>query len=218
MGWWDPGGPPSTGDPAPGERSPAAGGLRQRLQRRARCERHVRRLGRSGPGEKGTNDRVGARPPRCPDVRTVTASPAWRSRAPRTGDVTTMRRRTAELGRRRRPQPKTSIGPGATSQDNQPTNHAMAITQIHTHRRNRHGSWRDGEGGALDALRPLGYFSERRRRIGGSNGELLTQRYAFPAIASSPAGGTQRQRSTATPTSTPARGRNAISLASLVAS
>ena len=28
----------------------------------------------------------------------------------------------------------------------------MAITQIHTHRRNRHGSWRDGEGGALDAL------------------------------------------------------------------
>ena len=123
MGWWDPGGPPSTGDPAPGERSPAAGGLRQRLQRRARCERHVRRLGRSGPGEKGTNDRVGARPPRCPDVRTVTASPAWRSRAPRTGDVTTMRRRTAELGRRRRPQPKTSIGPWATSQDNQPTNH-----------------------------------------------------------------------------------------------
>ena len=41
--------------------------------------------------------------------------------------------------------------------------YAMAITQIHTHRRNRHGSWRDGEGGALDALRPLGYFSERRR-------------------------------------------------------
>ena len=33
-----------------------------------------------------------------------------------------------------------------------PTNHARAITQIHTHRRNRHGSWRDGEGGALDAL------------------------------------------------------------------
>ena len=31
---------------------------------------------------------------------------------------------------------------------------AMAITQIHTHRRNRHGSWRDGEGGALDAPRP----------------------------------------------------------------
>ena len=31
---------------------------------------------------------------------------------------------------------------------------AMAITQIHTHRRNRHGSWRDGEGGALDATRP----------------------------------------------------------------
>ena len=31
---------------------------------------------------------------------------------------------------------------------------AMAITQIHTHRRNRHGSWRDGEGGALDASRP----------------------------------------------------------------
>ena len=30
----------------------------------------------------------------------------------------------------------------------------MAITQIHTHRRNRHGSWRDGEGGALDAPRP----------------------------------------------------------------
>ena len=29
---------------------------------------------------------------------------------------------------------------------------ARAITQIHTHRRNRHGSCRDGEGGALDAL------------------------------------------------------------------
>ena len=30
----------------------------------------------------------------------------------------------------------------------------MAITQIRTHRRNRHGSWRDGEGRALDASRP----------------------------------------------------------------
>ena len=30
----------------------------------------------------------------------------------------------------------------------------MAITQIHTHQRNRSGSWRDGEGGALDASRP----------------------------------------------------------------
>ena len=116
MGWWDPGGPPSTGDPAPGERSPAAGGLRQRLQRRARCERRVRRLGRGGPGEKGTNDRVGARPPRCPDERTVTASPALRSRAPRAGDVTTMLLRTAEAGRRRRPQSKISIGPWATLQ------------------------------------------------------------------------------------------------------
>ena len=29
---------------------------------------------------------------------------------------------------------------------------ARAITQIHTHRRNRHGSWRDGKGGAFDAL------------------------------------------------------------------
>ena len=28
--------------------------------------------------------------------------------------------------------------------------HAIAITQIHTHRRNRYGSCRDGEGGALD--------------------------------------------------------------------
>ena len=28
---------------------------------------------------------------------------------------------------------------------------AMVMTQIHTHRRNRHGSWRDGKGGALDA-------------------------------------------------------------------
>ena len=41
---------------------------------------------------------------------------------------------------------------------------AMAITQIHAHRRNRHGSWRDGEGGALDAPRPLGSCSERSRR------------------------------------------------------
>ena len=40
----------------------------------------------------------------------------------------------------------------------------MAITQIHAHRRNRHGSWRDGEGGALDAPRPLGSCSERSRR------------------------------------------------------
>ena len=32
--------------------------------------------------------------------------------------------------------------------------HAMAITQIHTHRRNRSGSWRNGEGGALDASQP----------------------------------------------------------------
>ena len=31
---------------------------------------------------------------------------------------------------------------------------AMAITQIQTHRRNRHGSWRDGEGGAFDFPRP----------------------------------------------------------------
>ena len=29
---------------------------------------------------------------------------------------------------------------------------ARAITQIHTHRRNRHGSCRDGKGGAFDAL------------------------------------------------------------------
>ena len=29
---------------------------------------------------------------------------------------------------------------------------AMAITQIHTHRRNRYGSCRDGVGGALDGL------------------------------------------------------------------
>ena len=29
----------------------------------------------------------------------------------------------------------------------------MAITQINTHRRNRHGSWRDGEGCELDARR-----------------------------------------------------------------
>ena len=29
----------------------------------------------------------------------------------------------------------------------------MTITQINTHRRNRHGSWRDGEGGALNARR-----------------------------------------------------------------
>ena len=28
---------------------------------------------------------------------------------------------------------------------------SRAITQIHIHRRNRHGSWRDGKGGALDA-------------------------------------------------------------------
>ena len=95
----------------------------------------------------------------------MTASPAWRRRAPpRAGDVATMRRRTAELGRRRTPQSKTFFGPRATPQDNQPTNHAMAITQIHTLRRNRYGSWRDSEGGALDARRPLGSFCERCHR------------------------------------------------------
>ena len=41
---------------------------------------------------------------------------------------------------------------------------AMEITQIHTHRRNRHRSWRDGEGGALDAQRPFGSCSKRYRR------------------------------------------------------
>ena len=46
--------------PGSGRAFPAAGGLRQRLQRRARSEHRVFRLGRGGPGEKGTNDRVGA--------------------------------------------------------------------------------------------------------------------------------------------------------------
>ena len=38
-------------------------------------------------------------------------------------DVTTMLRRTAELGRQRRPKSKTFFCPWATPQDNQPTNH-----------------------------------------------------------------------------------------------
>ena len=42
----------------------------------------------------------------------------------------------------------------------------MAITQIHTHQRNRHGSCRDGEGGTLDASQPHSDQScaQRRRR------------------------------------------------------
>ena len=43
---------------------------------------------------------------------------------------------------------------------------ARAITQILTHRRTRHGSWRDGEGGALDALTLLESEVE-----GGADGE-----------------------------------------------
>ena len=43
---------------------------------------------------------------------------------------------------------------------------AMAITQIHTHRRNRQGSWRNGEGGALDASQPhSGHRCAQRRRL-----------------------------------------------------
>ena len=53
------------------------------------------------------------------------------------------------------PRRRRGMGPGLS---------AMAITQIHTHRRNHHGSWRDGEGGALDALRRLGYCSEWSHR------------------------------------------------------
>ena len=62
---------------------------------------------------------------------------------------------------------------------------AMAITQINTHRRNRHGSWRDGEGGALDAPRPrtLDWREEptqrrQRRAAKVTTSRLGTKRYA----------------------------------------
>ena len=44
--------------PGSGRAFPGSG--RAAVQRRARSEHRVRRLGRGGPGEKGTNDRVGA--------------------------------------------------------------------------------------------------------------------------------------------------------------
>ena len=68
---------------------------------------------------------------------------------------------------------------------------AMAITQIHAHRRNRHGSWRDGEGGTLDASRPLWCILRRvanatlrlpgaphRRRCPAEHGALEVNRNA----------------------------------------
>ena len=51
----------------------------------------------------------------------------------------------------------------------------MAITQIHTHRRNRHGSWRNGEGGALDG-RDLGPLHDGSPR--GSSGGLHTSAWS----------------------------------------
>ena len=62
----------------------------------------------------------------------------------------------------------------------------MAITQIHTHRRNRHGSWRDGEGGALDAPRPrmldrmAAPAQRRQRRAARSNGKVMVKRRERP--------------------------------------
>ena len=50
--------------------------------------------------------------------------------------------------------PVPECGAAAAVVQPRPGGCAMAITQIHTHRRNRHGSCRDGEGGALDASRP----------------------------------------------------------------
>ena len=45
----------------------------------------------------------------------------------------------------------------------------MAIAQIHMHRRNRHGSWRNGEDNALDCNQPYtGACNPLRRRQGRS--------------------------------------------------
>ena len=47
-----------------------------------------------------------------------------------------------------------------------------------TESRNRHGSWRDGEGGALDDFAPFRPSSGWRRRLGGANGEQQKRRQA----------------------------------------
>ena len=76
---------------------------------------------------------------------------------------------------------------------------AMAITQIHTHWRNGHGSCRDGEGGALDASQPhTGYRCSLPRRQGWSE---------TGALAASP-DGERHARGTPTPP-TPAAGHAA---------
>ena len=90
--------------------------------------------------------------------------------------------------------------------------HAKAITQIHTHRSNRHGSWRDGEGGALDSRAPrildwMGAQTQRR------------QRRAVKATTSrlgviTPLGcGPQRWRTAASQRQRSQRARNAVALA-----
>ena len=72
---------------------------------------------------------------------------------------------------------------------------AMAITQIHTHRRNGHGSCRDGKGGALDASQPHSdqRCAQRRRR---SEEELREHPGAFQFS-------THRRGSTASPSPAP---------------
>ena len=89
---------------------------------------------------------------------------------------------------------------------------AMAITQIHTYRRNRHGLWRDGESGALDAPRPLGSCSESTE---SSRRYAFSERLASLALARTAAW--QRWMTTAAPTPTLAGGRNAFPRAPPVA-
>ena len=92
---------------------------------------------------------------------------------------------------------------------------AMAITQIHTHRRNRHGSWRDGEGGALDAPRPLDPGLD-----GGADAVAPTERSksVYKPTRSHPTVGLRTASLEDGSLSTPALavGRNAFALALLV--
>ena len=57
---------------------------------------------------------------------------------------------------------------------------AMAITQIHTHRRNGHGSWRDGVGDRRSTSRALlDLTASGAADASGGNGEQQTLRNAF---------------------------------------
>ena len=90
---------------------------------------------------------------------------------------------------------------------------ARAITQIQTHRRNRHGSWRDGKGGVLVAQA----LSESEVE-GGADVAAPPESSKATQVISEPTFAViqpQRWRTPAPPTPAPAAGHNAGALASL---